>query len=469
MLLHGLDMRGLSKCQARNWCEYDYTLIRSATCAWRTEDGSSPRLRSRVSMFSTFPRMPERARHIGHDWIYCGSNLDHSARRYRVLNPAALISLGVLKASSFPSYTNSNMSRRPHAKSRHGCLRCKRQHVKLKRNYTTPHTTQWTTPPSSAAATTQRQHSAEEPAVDLTQIELFHHFSSSLCDTFMRTPAEGALYHQMITSRAVQNAPLMRQLLAMSALHFSSIRKDQSHFYRDIADSLHSSALSSFNILLYNIDESNCTEALLFGHLIAIYVFCTTFAATPLDDFNASLDNIVGCIKLLQGVSTVMRTWWDVLRHTECGIFVSHSEAYENASGISREELAYLKPLLACTNLRPAAINVCEEALDKLQQFIDIENQLGEESKSTHMAFAWLMVLKADFISLIDERRPEALALLGCYAGLLHKRQSNWAIGQAGRRLLTCIKKCLGRRWDGWLAWPIKVAAEEQTSHSHTP
>lgn len=75
-------------------------------------------------------------------------------------------------------------------------------------------------------------------------------------------------------------------------------------------------------------------------------------------------------------------------------------------------------------------------------------------SNSTYAAFTWLITTPADFGELLDERRPEALAILAWYAIILDKHSESWIIGRSGRYIFDLIESYLGSRWATWLEWP---------------
>jgi len=75
-------------------------------------------------------------------------------------------------------------------------------------------------------------------------------------------------------------------------------------------------------------------------------------------------------------------------------------------------------------------------------------------SNSTYAAFTWLITTPADFGELLDERRPEALAILAWYAVILDKHAESWIIGRSGRYIFDLIESYLGSRWAAWLEWP---------------
>jgi hypothetical protein len=61
------------------------------------------------------------------------------------------------------------------------------------------------------------------------------------------------------------------------------------------------------------------------------------------------------------------------------------------------------------------------------------------------------------FTDLLSQRRPEALAIMGHWALLLHHTRALWHVGDSGSHLLKSISQYLGQSWEHWLTWPLSV------------
>ena len=414
-------------------------------------------------------------------------------------------------------------ARRIHTKSRTGCLECKRRHIRcdektpvcdrcafssrqceyasLPSRKSTPRPDGSSTGPGSVPTgqepdpflretSTQHHHSLNSTVaspsfsstgINLAHLELLHHFEAETCKTVAISEEGMAVYHRVVISRGLCNIHLMNQILALSALHLSLQRSNRREYYQSLASDMQSTALVGFHELLANVDEANCVDVLLFSHLIALHVFCDTFNALK-DDFSEFLDRFVGCVKLLGGVQIVIHKWWTELDQTEIGILMRGAEKRHKANKSSKGECRELQAMIQNADLSDASIRTCNETLERLQGYLDVENLLEQPSGSSEMIFAWLVTLTPDFTELLDQRKPEALVILAYYAVLLHKRRDSWVIGDAGGRLFRRVSQYLGSRWQHWLTWPLSVLgsssnvntpvemlARSETSHTMTP
>ncbi|RMZ89046.1 hypothetical protein DV736_g3722, partial [Chaetothyriales sp. CBS 134916] len=233
-------------------------------------------------------------------------------------------------------------SRKIHTKSRNGCLECKRRHIrcdethpKCDRCVFSNRDCEYATPPptgpapkghvSRRRADSDRQSSdggtrqlfgsnllanaaASTPPpvtdINLTHLELLHHFEAETCRTIAVTDEYVAVYQKSIIAHGLRNKHLMHQILALSALHLSLERPSRQHFYRVMASDLQSKALERFQQQLESVNRSNCLEVMLFSHLIAVHVFCDTFNSLD-DDLNVFLERLVDGIRLFHGIRLV--------------------------------------------------------------------------------------------------------------------------------------------------------------------
>lgn len=208
---------------------------------------------------------------------------------------------------------------------------------------------------------------------------------------------------------------------------------------------------------LDNIDSSNVLDLLLFQHLIALHVFCDIF--TNLDnDFNGFMERLVGCIRLLKAINSVIQPWWHVLAQTDLGVILQSSDSHQHTPRESDHECVALENMATHADLSQQSIEVCESAIASLQTYFDAENQLEDTAiESTNMLFSWLITASTEYTELLERRKPEALAILAYYAVLLHKRRKSWAVQDSGRKLLQQIRVYLGSSWDELLAWPMST------------
>ncbi|KIV92952.1 hypothetical protein PV10_04203 [Exophiala mesophila] len=306
-----------------------------------------------------------------------------------------------------------------------------------------------------------------DSVVNIDHLELLYHFYTNTCRTLVRTQEQVELYRDLVVTRGIAHPFLMQQTLAFSALHIGILRPQQQEYYRSLATSLQSNGLADFNDILSQVDANTCVPVLLFSHLVALHTFHDLFTVLK-DDFNTFMDGLVGCVRLLRGVNLVRETWADVLFQSELGGIMREADEMRHNNKASKSECSALRDLIEGADLSLTSREACMEALDKLQEFFNLENVYpGGSFGTTSVIFAWFVTASSQYTELVDQRRPEALVLLAYYAVLLHRRRRSWVVGDAGKRLFESVAAHLGRRWETWLTWP-RSAIMSGTS-SNTP
>lgn len=399
------------------------------------------------------------------------------------------------------------MPRKGHKKSRAGCFECKRRHLKcdevhpvcgkcafssrecvygLKTATPYPPLSVRTTPNALAASNTSDDPSmpiisasgndeeswesfgaSDKPTscaqIDTNYLELFYNFEHETCRTVVRTEAHIDAYRRTIIRRAFVQPHLMHAILGFSALHAASTWPDREK-YQHLAAVLQGKALEDFNAVdLQNINESNVTDLLLFQHTTALHVFCDIFSSLDAN-FSDFMDRLVGCIRLLRGLDSVIGPWWEFLSHTELGIILlQSSDSLQKPPPESLNECVILRSMATQADLSSASIDVCLDSISRLQAYFDAENMLDDQAiGSTNVLFSWLVTASAEYTQLLEERRPEALIILAYYAVLLHRRRRCWAVQDSGQKLLQQIKRYLGRKWEHLLSWPESIVFGDQ-------
>ena len=79
------------------------------------------------------------------------------------------------------------------------------------------------------------------------------------------------------------------------------------------------------------------------------------------------------------------------------------------------------------------------------------------------VAFFWAVLVEAEFMVLLELKRPEALLVLAAYCVLLHSGNWQWWLKGWPKHMLRMIEGMMEERWKGWLEWPVQVIGNEDT------
>ncbi|PVH79094.1 hypothetical protein DL98DRAFT_560910 [Cadophora sp. DSE1049] len=397
------------------------------------------------------------------------------------------------------------MQRRSHKKSRKGCLGCKRRHIKCDENRPSclncgtadlvcqyhgisPASTPISTPGSdrgtvlsnspsrafhSAAGTSILEQSTAAAAKDgvscqapliqtgmnFIHLELLNNMISVTCKDFRRDENTAREHVQIGIKHGLKNPYLMHEILAVSALHLSTLRPHQQEFYRNEATELQTCALSLFNNAPVGHTSENLPSVVLFSSFLGIHVLFDTLLFRPAD-FSLFVGRFIEYLRLHRGVFTIVKGSWSRLQETDLRPLLGAGRLgqVETESGT---ECDALKSLMQSADLSQGSIEACQQALNCLQWVFDAL-RIGdtEGSGEVDLILAWPIMISPQFTELLSQCQPEALVILAYYAVVLHYRRDLWIINDGGRFLIESITRYLGPYWQQWLKLPASVLSE---------
>jgi hypothetical protein len=97
------------------------------------------------------------------------------------------------------------------------------------------------------------------PALNLTDLELLHNYTTSTAFTLHTDPALKVLWRINVAQLGFQNDFVMRGILALSALHLARFRPERRDFYMSQALTQHQAGLRMTTGLLASITKENCS------------------------------------------------------------------------------------------------------------------------------------------------------------------------------------------------------------------
>jgi hypothetical protein len=245
---------------------------------------------------------------------------------------------------------------------------------------------------------------------------------------------------------------LMNQLLAIAALHLSTIHPTRDVHYRHLGLELRSRAVDGFKANRDNSSKQSRVSQFLFSSLMAVFAMVEkiTFAPAGSDQL---IDRCVEYFQITRGVQIVGDSYWNVLHDSELSwiftSFGSHHD-YNNAPN----PFADLEEMLNNSELEGNIENSCLNAIRSLGL---IQKQLeSPNSWGVHAVMAWAKLIEPKFTQLLERRVPEALVVLGHYSDMLHRFRHFWGFGRSGERLLIEIGRSVAPRWSRYLPMSIQ-------------
>lgn len=270
--------------------------------------------------------------------------------------------------------------------------------------------------------------------------------------------ARAEAFRDLMVRQACQTPCLMDQLLAVSAAHMSTVRLDRKEFYRNEATLLQTRAVASVNAAQFDVSDDNCISMLLFSILLAQQVMFETLSSRV--DLPKFLDKLASWLTICGGIATIAGYSWNFFK-TEArkshsiGVILDGPRFREPKSNISG--FLRLEELINAADLGSFSTDACLRATRILHAIVSHDSPDAAPIVRVLFALHWTVLVPPDFVKLVDQRRPEALAILAYFAVLLHHARGYWIVGDAGEFIIQAIAAHLGSSWAEWLAWPQAV------------
>lgn len=304
----------------------------------------------------------------------------------------------------------------------------------------------------------------------MLHLELLHHARTATyeieCDGISKEDCHHAV--EEILQHAVSTPYLMYEILSISAKHLSTIRSHQQPFLQHLATELQTSALSMFNAQMQSPHDENCTpdyvSRFIFASFLGSHMLHDTIAYGD-GDFTVFLNNFVQYLHVTKGVHLNLQGTWELLHETALKpLLVAGTKALHGGSETVSPECEKLEELFKSADLSPSSSKAYESAVSFLRAAYHAHRQAVDERDNFDASpllygartsvYAWPILVPIEYVELVQQRRPEALAVLAHYAILLHRYRYSWTIGDGGRFMIEGITKYLGPYWEPWLASP---------------
>lgn len=320
---------------------------------------------------------------------------------------------------------------------------------------------------SIAASSHHSEHNFTPPGgadpdgpVNVLHLRLILHFS--LATAVPEIPDHLTKVGSELVVRVSLETPyLLYQVLAISARHLAYLHPEHYKNYYGQAVQLQTHAIAAFNAS-QPLDSDACVPAVLFSSILSRHSLTDTLSTRD-GDFPAFVDRFVQCAQLQRGIRAVVSgVSWSSLLQSDLSPFLKWGVSGSHITTHGHECDQLLRLVAITTGLDPVSRESCRTAIHHLQAGLDELANPVPETNSFQLIFSWNIYLHEEFLTLLAQQRPEAAAIMGWYAVLLHRGRHLWQIGDAGAFILASVTEFLGLDWVHWLEWPRSVI----TGHS---
>ncbi|KAF2736348.1 hypothetical protein EJ04DRAFT_171146 [Polyplosphaeria fusca] len=394
---------------------------------------------------------------------------------------------------------NRPKTRKPHSKSRNGCLPCKARHVKCDETkpvcvscekysspceypipkpksarvipYAQPQHPPISTPSSIEASNSDYASPTpgipnSEPVLNIGQLRLLHHFSTVTVKSLATVSEANEAFPSYIVDVAFEFPFLLHGILALAALHLARLDKERHGDYLRQAESHHDAALFRFRNDVTDIVESNFEAVFCFAFMLSPFASGVSF--TTQNGPEQALDSVIHNMKLTRMVAPMVRGHYEEMLKSPIALFIPkdiQAIDWENARPSNDTKPASLQRFSQATrDLYPSDINEAYgNAVQNLQLLFELI-QKSPKPPSPTMVKMWAHLVTPRFMELLSDRQPGALIIFAHYAVLLSKCERFWYVQGSAQQILSIADKLVPIEWKSWLDWPKEQIELEQSS-----
>ncbi|KAL8777211.1 MAG: hypothetical protein Q9194_002684 [Teloschistes cf. exilis] len=274
---------------------------------------------------------------------------------------------------------------------------------------------------------------------DIHDMELLHHWSTATYATLTPELDQQEMWQTTVIRVGMNHHFLLFEILGIAALHLAVSRPDQKKLYYARATELQNNALTGFNNEVIQVDESNCTAILLYSSLLGVHILANRSETADLG-LSEYLDHLLRYIEMTRGVrNLVIADWWRFLQASEIQPLTRLSVNDAKPPYNIPLECQQLGDLIQESDLSHSSIQAYNQAIDRLFWVYDVADVPASTHDNIRWVISWPVQLSAEYMMLLNQRRPEALIILAYYGVVLHSYRKSWAIGDCGAHLVNAV------------------------------
>ncbi|KAF1950023.1 hypothetical protein CC80DRAFT_510016 [Byssothecium circinans] len=370
---------------------------------------------------------------------------------------------------------NPLKTRKPHRKSRSGCIPCKARHVKCdesrpvcftcerygsKCEYPKPKAPSADSPastPSLLPILPNTINHGKDPELEIPQLRLLHHFTTVTAKTLAYDADAEDVFSSFMVKASFDHPFLLHGILALSALHLGHLQPNLRKVYALEADRHHQAALSQFRTEVSDITDSNFASVLSFSSLLFAHSWAISINS---DDIEYAFGYFLSNLNLTRTVRPLvqMPSTYDKMRQSELGRIIPKDVLAVNWDDPKRPEETELMQLRKFSevihHIYPSdIIEAYQDAIIFLEALFSAATH-PDSPPSDSMLKSWLYCISPRFVELLSDKQPGALIILAHYGVLLGRNRRYWFLEDVDVLMLSISDAFVPNEWKGWLDWP---------------
>ncbi|KAL3435400.1 hypothetical protein BDV09DRAFT_204050 [Aspergillus tetrazonus] len=308
------------------------------------------------------------------------------------------------------------------------------------------------------------QPGLSDQPVNMLHVELFHNLYTNTYLTF--DPGRFSPGLPGFFSYSITTPYLINEMLALSALHMSTLHPDKRDYYHYHAAQLQTHALAIFKDSNHQVTQETCVPLFLFASILGIHMLCDTLIYRENDnDFGTFLSRFTHYLRLHYGVRTILREAWFLLRAADSIVkpALDAGMTLYKFDGTLDPTLQVLLDRITASKLGQDLTDLYRQAIESLQICTNVANAGDQRHAAVNGVVVWPILVQPEYGDALAARRPEALVILAHWAALLWRYRETWLFGDSGTYILGSVVDLLGTEWEAWLEGPRGVIQDVHT------
>ncbi|KAH6644561.1 hypothetical protein C7974DRAFT_408233 [Boeremia exigua] len=395
-------------------------------------------------------------------------------------------------------------TRKPHKKSRNGCLPCKARHVKCDEQqpdcancvkqgtsceYRPSKSREGSTGSPLPVPATYTPSSTEggvfdpalpnlsfTPTQDLTvlnlpQLRLLHHYTTVTALTLGADSEAHEVYATAVPQTAFEYPFLLHVLLALAALHLGRISGPglDNLEYALLGGRHYDAALVNFQTTVRDIDESNFKGVLIFAAIL--FPYSCASSVDPSHNVDHAFNSLLTNFTVTRKVRPMVSSFYNIMKASILGKLIPKD--VQGVDWLTQEPPENTELVQLCKFAEVVHQLYPPDIVDAYGYAIHIlvltfaAAEKSHEPPSDALLKIWIHFVSDRYVELLAERQPGSLIIYAHYAVLLQKSSVRyWYLAGVAEQILRVAEALVPSEWSGWLEWPKEQLRDPHNIHT---
>ncbi|KAJ5820538.1 hypothetical protein N7474_006129 [Penicillium riverlandense] len=316
------------------------------------------------------------------------------------------------------------------------------------------------TPDSSGILGQMRDEDQEAasptPILNAADLELMIQWCNSTYENLSRNELTDPVWRYAVPKEALSHPFLMHGILALSSLHLARTGPEQARraSYLGRAVAHQNQALALFLGVLADINETNSKAIFAFVGIVVVYTFGFPHSPDVQDPWNY-VDYFYQVLVLSRGMQQVVRSITDMIPGSAFAPLLHRVECHAPLTDEDKAVVTRLQEANHICGLRDAH-HETDVFAATIDNFAEMLGLVRGGVTTSTIAGWWAIILPQRFLELLRKREPFALVILAHYSALLQYLKHQWCFDEWCVRVAKAVWAVLDDQCRPLVHWAMR-------------